>query len=531
MSNKTQLYMPLGLAVTLCLGVLMGLRLGAGNSSDALGSLSSNKVSKLSEILTYIEHEYVDTINRAELEEKAIQTLLQELDPHSYYIPPQDLAAANEPLEGNFEGIGVEFRIQRDTVTIITPIAGGPSAKLGILSGDRIVSVEGENIAGNGITNADVIKLLRGKKGTTVNVEVSRNGIEKFIPFAIERDKIPIYSVDIAYMLNEEIGYVKVSRFARTTYEEFKKATDQLLNQGMKKLVIDLRGNGGGYMDAAVDIIDEMLPENKLIVYTKGKARNRKEYRSTNKGSLQDLEIGILLDESSASASEIVAGAIQDNDRGTIFGRRSFGKGLVQEPSQWPDGSALRLTIARYYTPTGRCIQKPYKDGVKQYYRDYYDRVEKGELMSIDSVDFPDSLKYTTPGGKTVYGGGGIMPDVFIPFDTAGHTYLYSELIYGGVFRQFCFNYADQHRDKISAYKSAPEAIDKFEITPTILTEFFVLAKSKGIEKNESEFASSKDLIKMRLKAEILNTIWNNDGLYPVLHQRDKTISKVLDVL
>ena len=252
MSNKAQLYLPVGLAVTLCLGILMGLRLGAGNPSDGLGSLSSNKVSKLGEILNYIEHEYVDTINRAELEEKAIQTLLQELDPHSYYIPPQDLAAANEPLEGNFEGIGVEFRIQRDTVTIITPIAGGPSAKLGIRSGDRIVSVEGENIAGNGITNADVIKLLRGKKGTTVTVEVSRNGLDKFIPFAIERDKIPIYSVDIAYMLNEEIGYVKVSRFARTTYEEFKKATDKLLNQGMKKLVVDLRGNGGGYMDAAV---------------------------------------------------------------------------------------------------------------------------------------------------------------------------------------------------------------------------------------------------------------------------------------
>ena len=531
MSNKAQLYLPVGLAVTLCLGIFMGLRLGAGNPSDGLGSLSSNKVSKLGEILNYIEHEYVDTINRAELEEKAIQTLLQELDPHSYYIPPQDLAAANEPLEGNFEGIGVEFRIQRDTVTIITPIAGGPSAKLGIRSGDRIVSVEGENIAGNGITNADVIKLLRGKKGTTVTVEVSRNGLDKFIPFAIERDKIPIYSVDIAYMLNEEIGYVKVSRFARTTYEEFKKATDKLLNQGMKKLVVDLRGNGGGYMDAAVDIIDEMLPENKLIVYTQGKARNRKEYKSTATGSLQALEIGILLDESSASASEIVAGAIQDNDRGTIFGRRSFGKGLVQEPSQWPDGSALRLTIARYYTPTGRCIQKPYKDGVKQYYRDYYDRVEKGELMSIDSIDFPDSLKYTTPGGKTVYGGGGIMPDVFIPYDTTGRTYLYRELIYSGVFRQFCFTYADQHRENIGAYKSASEAIAKFEITPAILSQFFTLAKSKGIEKNEEEFDTSKDLIKMRLKAEILNVIWNNDGLYPVLHERDKTISKVLDIL
>ncbi|MBL4625929.1 MAG: S41 family peptidase [Flavobacteriales bacterium] len=531
MSSKSQLYIPLGLAVTLCIGILMGLRLGEGNQSDGLSGFSTKKGGKLNEILTYIEHEYVDTINRAELEEKAIQTLLQELDPHSYYIPPQDLAAANEPLEGNFEGIGVEFRIQRDTVTIITPIAGGPSARLGIVSGDRIVSVEGENIAGNGITNAKVIKLLRGEKGTMVNVEVRRNGVDKLIPFEIERDQIPIYSVDIAYMLNDEIGYVKISRFARTTYEEFKKATESLLNKGMKKLIIDLRGNGGGYMDAAVDIVDEMLPAKKLIVFTQGKARSRKNEYSTKKGALKDIDIGILIDESSASASEIVAGAIQDNDRGIIFGRRSFGKGLVQEPSQWPDGSALRLTIARYYTPTGRCIQKPYKDGVKQYYRDYYDRVKKGELMSIDSIDFPDSLKFTTPAGKTVYGGGGIMPDVFVPYDTTGHTYFYSELIYSGAFRQFGFDYADHHRDELNQYKTASEAVERFYISAPILSEFFALAKSKGVEKNESGYKMSEGLIKMRLKAEILNNIWNNEGLYPVLHKNDKTIARAIEVL
>ena len=531
MSSKTQLYIPLGLAVTLCVGIIMGMRLSGGNQNSNFNSLSTKKGSKLSEILSYIEHEYVDTIDIVQLEEKAIQTLLQELDPHSYYIPPQDLAAANEPLEGNFEGIGVEFRIQRDTVTIITPIAGGPSAKLGIIAGDRIVSVEGENIAGNGITNAKVIKLLRGKKGTTVNVEVRRNGIEKFIPFAIERDNIPIYSVDIAYMLNEDVGYIKISRFARTTYDEFKKGTDKLLNQGMKKLVIDLRGNGGGYMDAAVSIIDEMLSDNKLIVYTQGKARNRKEYKSTNKGSLKNIEIGVLIDEASASASEIVAGAIQDNDRGTILGRRSFGKGLVQEPSQWPDGSALRLTIARYYTPTGRCIQKPYKDGVKQYYRDYYDRMAKGELMSIDSVDFPDSLKFTTPKGKTVYGGGGIMPDVFVPYDTTGQTYLYRELIYGGVFRQFCFNYADQHREELNKAKTAAELINSFVVTAEIISEFFALAETKGIKKIDTEFNLSENLIKTRLKAEIVNHIWSNEGLYPVLNQNDKTVAKALEVL
>ena len=531
MSSKTQLYIPLGLAVTLCIGIVMGLRLGRGNSSEGFRNLSTKKGSKLTEILSYIEHEYVDTINISALEEKAIQTLLQELDPHSYYIPPQDLAAANEPLEGNFEGIGVEFRIQRDTVAIITPIAGGPSAKLGILSGDRIVSVEGDNIAGNGITNAKVIELLRGKKGTTVNVEVKRSGVTKLIPFAIERDKIPIFSVDIAYMLNEDVGYIKISRFARTTYDEFKKGTNELLNQGMKKLVIDLRGNGGGYMDAAVSIIDEMLDGNKLIVYTEGKARNRKEYKSTSTGSLKGVEIGVLIDEASASASEIVAGAIQDNDRGTIFGRRSFGKGLVQEPSQWPDGSALRLTIARYYTPTGRCIQKPYKDGVKQYYRDYYNRIKRGEMMNIDSINFPDSLKFTTPAGKTVYGGGGIMPDVFIPYDTTGHTYLFSELIYGGIFRQFCFDYADQHREELNKFKTATIAVNKFEITPAIVSEFFALAKTKGVEKIDAEFVISQTLIETRLKAEILNHIWSNEGLYPVLNKSDKTIKKVLELL
>ncbi len=531
MQNKTHLYLPLILAVTLCIGVIMGLRLGGTDSTSKFGNISSQKSNKLNEILTYIEYEYVDTIDRAKLEEKAIQTLLQELDPHSYYISPKDLSAANEPLEGNFEGIGVEFRIQRDTITIITPIAGGPSAKLGILAGDRIVSVDKKNIAGNGITNAEVIELLRGKKGTKVNVEIRRNGVERLIPFEIERDQIPIYSVDIGYMITDKVGYVKISRFARTTFDEFKKATDKLLNQGMEKLIIDLRGNGGGYMDAAVDIIDEMLEANKLIVYTKGKARTRREYLSTSTGALKEIEVGVLIDESSASASEIVAGALQDNDRGTIIGRRSFGKGLVQEPSQWPDGSALRLTIARYYTPTGRCIQKPYEDGVKEYYRDYYDRVANGELMSIDSINFPDSLKFTTPKGKTVYGGGGIMPDVFVPYDTTGRSFFFSELIYKGVFRQFGFDYADKNRSELSKYVTSKELINNFTISSDILDEFLALGETKGVPRNEFGYRNSIDLIKMRLKAEIINHIWNNEGLYPILHTQDKTIAKAIEEL
>mgnify|MGYP006197361387 CR=1 FL=1 len=531
--SKTKLYLPVVLSLVLCFGILMGAKINRGTSSSGagFGNTSAGKYSKLTEILSYIEHEYVDSVNRVDLEEKAIQTLLQELDPHSYYIPPQDLAAMNEPLEGNFEGIGVEFRIQKDTVTVITPTEGGPSSKLGIMPGDRIVKVNGELIAGIGINNREVMDLLRGKRGTTVKVSIKRKDRKDLLDFEIERDKIPIYSVDVAYMLTENAGYIKISRFAKTTYDEFMDAVSKLKAKGMEKLVIDLRGNGGGYMDAAVNIIDELMDKGQLIVYTEGKARPRRNYYSSKKGQLKDTQITVLIDESSASASEIVAGAIQDNDRGTVIGRRSFGKGLVQEPSEWPDGSALRLTIARYYTPTGRCIQKPYEEGVKKYYQEYYERIEKGELQNSDSINFPDSLKFTTPKGKIVYGGGGIMPDIFVPYDTTGRSYYFSDLIYSGIFRQFAFDYADTHREELVKYQSFSELNKLFQIDQQLYDEFIAYGEAKGVKKDAYGIKVSEELIKNRLKANIVNHIWNNDGFYPIIHEQDNIIKTALKVI
>ncbi|RMG76128.1 MAG: S41 family peptidase, partial [Bacteroidetes bacterium] len=434
-------------------------------------------------MINYIKEEYVDSVNVKELEEKTIQYLLQELDPHSYYIPAKDLQSMNEPIEGEFEGIGIEFRIINDTVVVINPIGGGPSEKVGIMPGDRIVSVNDSIIAGTGITNRDIMNLLRGKKGTEVKVGIKRNGSDEILSFNIVRDKIPINSIEAAYMIDDETGYIKLSRFSRTSHEEFVNAAEKLLEQGMKKLIFDLTGNGGGLLEAAVDIADEFLPDKTLIVYTEGKARPRRSYYATSKGILEDIPVAVLIDEGSASASEIVAGAIQDNDRGIIIGRRSFGKGLVQEPSTWPDGSAIRLTIARYYTPTGRSIQRPYDKGVEKYHEDYYNRLNNGELITPDSIHFPDSLKYTTPKGKTVYGGGGIMPDIFVPIDTAHRTFYLSDLIYKGVIRQYAFDKIDKNRREwISKYPNIQVFKNNYLISDKELKEFIKYAENKGVK-------------------------------------------------
>ena len=370
---------------------------------------------KFASALQIINFAYVDTVFEPDLVEKAIISTLKELDPHSQYISKQDLQKANEPLTGNFEGIGISFQIYKDTLLVISSIPGGPSEKLGILAGDKIVKINNQNICGSFLDNNYVFKRLRGKKGTTVEVSILRKGRKNFIDYAIIRDKIPINSIDAAFMASPDIGYIKLNRFSRTTMDEFRKSNGELKDQGMQKLILDLRGNSGGYLDVAIDLSDEFLNSGKLVVYTKGTSSPKRKYKSSFRGEFEDGKLVILIDEGSASASEIVAGAIQDWDRGIVVGRRSFGKGLVQRPYYLPDSSVIRLTIARYYTPTGRCIQKSYGEGYDQYYKDLSKRLDGGEFTSEKNIDFPDSLKYFTPNNRLVYGGGGIMPDVFVP--------------------------------------------------------------------------------------------------------------------
>ena len=430
MNNRIRIFLPLIIALAVVGGILIGkqMRQPLPGNNKFLFSFKQNQFSKINDIINLINDEYVDTVNDKELVESAIKAMLENLDPHSTYIPAEDLKAYTEPLEGGFDGIGIEFHIQNDTIMVVAAVSGGPSEQLGIQSGDRIVAVEGKSVASIGIRNEDVLRMLRGKSGTKVNISVLRKGVDKIVDYEITRDKIPINSLDASYMITDNIGYIRISQFGQHTYEEYQGAFMQLTEKGMTKLILDLRDNPGGYLQTAVKIADEFLPENKLIVYTKGKSRPHENYLASSRGLFQEGEMVVLIDEGSASASEIVAGALQDWDRATIIGRRSFGKGLVQEQNSLPDGSALRLTIARYYTPTGRSIQKPYAEGYGEYVKELFERRAHGELEFADSIHFADSLKFTTPGGKTVYGGGGIMPDIFVPLDTSFVSTFYSEV-------------------------------------------------------------------------------------------------------
>ncbi|MGZ3867182.1 MAG: S41 family peptidase, partial [Bacteroidia bacterium] len=451
---------------------------------------------KINNILDFIEQNYVDTINRNKLEEKTLIAMLNQLDPHSEYIPAADLEHINEPLQGNFDGIGVDYNVVNDTLCVVHPIPGGPSEKVGIQSGDRIIKVDGKNISGVKITNKKIYEALRGKKGTKVIVSVMRGGSKSLIDFTITRGEIPIYSVEVAYMATPDVGYIKISRFAAATYEEFRKAFNSLAKSGMKKLVIDLRNNGGGYLNAAVDICDEFLSKGMKIVYTKGKASAQKTYFATEKGSFENAPLAVLIDEGSASASEIVSGALQDNDRAVIIGRRSFGKGLVQEQIEIPDGSAIRLTIARYYTPSGRCIQKPYSKGLEAYYSEEFDRYDNGEMLSADSIHFADSLKFKTAGGKTVYGGGGIMPDIFVSADTSHNSLYFNKLFAKNILNSFTLEYYDKNRSLLSSnYKSFDDFKKKFEISADDIKSFIAKGEAEGVKFNEEQFNKSKDEI------------------------------------
>lgn len=523
--NKLIIYYPLMLAFMLVFGIYLGTFFSDEGSRSFLPTRNSSNADKITQIISFIDREYVDTVAKNQMIEKAISSILEDLDPHSYYISAEEMAGYTEPLEGNFEGIGVEFLIQDDTVRVVAALDGGPSQELGIQAGDKIINVDNENIAGVEIKNDGVISRLKGEGGTIVKVDILRN--DKIIPFEITRGTIPINSVATAQIIDNTIGYIKISRFARTTYEEFAQSAAMLKEKGMKEMVIDLRGNGGGYLTAAVQITEEFLQKGQLIVYTEGKSSPKKSYFASKKGEYSDLPLAILIDQGSASASEILAGAIQDNDRGTIVGRRSFGKGLVQEHMSLPDNSALRLTVARYYTPSGRSIQKPYGADI-DYEADYENRFETGELVSADSVHFPDSLQYVTPGGRIVYGGGGIMPDIFVSLDTAGASEYLSIVSYRGILNQFGFDYADSHRSDLENFKDYKEYEKRFDIDQNVFESFITYAENKGVTPDQSGIKLSKEVLKLRIKAYIARNIWGNDGFYAIMTDDDKVIREAL---
>ncbi len=528
---KFYVYLPILFSLLLILGIYIGSTFHLNRKDGNNASEGTVGSSKLDEILKFVTEQYVDTIQPNKLVDKTIISMLQNLDPHSAYISADELAETNAPLQGNFEGIGVEFNIVKDTVCVVAVIPGGPSEKVGVLAGDKVILVDGKKIAGIKINNKTVMSKLKGKGGTKVKVSMIRRGQPQLIEFTITRGTIPIYSIDAAYMVNAKTGYIKVARFAESTYKEYMAAFKKLQELGMQQLIIDLRGNGGGYLNTAVSLADEFLSNGKEIVYTLGRARPRKDYKATSAGEFENGKLIVLIDDGSASASEILSGALQDNDRATIVGRRSFGKGLVQEQSEFTDGSAIRLTIARYYTPTGRCIQKSYSKGLDAYYEEEYKRYSSGELENADSMKVADSLKFKTPGGKVVYSGGGITPDVFVPIDTAGNTHYLGEALYSGVLNEFSFDYADKNRSKLKAYKTPQNYNKSFEVTDELLNEFIEFAAKNKIKRNDKQIKTSSVIIKNEIKALIARSIWNNEGYYPIIQEQDNVLKKAIELM
>lgn len=531
-NRRKYTYLPIAFALVLAIGILTGYYMMRSSFiQNHVFSKGMQGKSTLSELIQFIDNNYVDSVNTRKLNEEAITGMLLSLDPHSVYIPASDFADANDPLMGNFEGIGIQFRIERDTVMVVNTIPGGPSEKVGLLAGDRIVKVEGKNIAGIKLENDKVMKLLKGPKNTKVTVSIFRRGLKKLIDFTITRGLIPTWSIDISYAVNAEVGYIKLSKFSATTADELREALADLKGKGVRKLILDLRGNSGGYLSEAISVSDEFLPDDKLIVYTQGLHRPKQIAKSTSEGIWDNLPVVVLIDEGSASASEIVSGAIQDNDRGTIIGRRSFGKGLVQEQVGLSDGSALRLTVARYYTPTGRSIQKPYTKGAEEYYMEYYHRMTDGELENADSIKMNDSLKFKTPGGKTVYGGGGIMPDIFIPLERNAKLKFYNESVNKGILYQFAFDYTDSNRAKLGVYKDASQFDKMFVVNAGLYTEYIAYAAKNGITYPAAETASSQQKVSELMKSYIARNLFDAKGFYPIFLRTDNAFIKAMEIL
>ena len=516
---------------TIGLGLFLAIFLIGPVYTQAQNEVQENQV-KFARLLRLVDGYYVDSADVNDLTEKAIVHLLEELDPHSTYISKEEVDKMNEPLKGNFEGIGISFNIYKDTLMVTTVIAEGPSEKVGLLAGDRIIEVDGKNIAGIGLKNSDVFDLLRGEKGSKVDLSIARKGEANPLEFTIERDKIPIYSLDASYMLDETTGYIKLNKFSATTTDEFLSAMSDLKQEGIQNLVLDLRNNGGGYLKSAIELADQFLTDDQLIVYTDGTNDPKRDYKATAKGSFEDGKVVVLVNEGSASASEIVSGAVQDWDRGVIIGRRSFGKGLVQKPFFLNDGSMIRLTTAHYYTPSGRCIQKPYEEGISEYRKDYANRISNGEMFNADSIHFDDELKHKTlVNGRNVYGGGGVMPDIFVPMDTSSHYAYINNLRRKRVTYNFVLDYVDLHReDMAKQYPDFDRFNDKFEITEENIEQIVAIGIEEGIEKDEESLSYLKDELKRELKALIARDVYSRNDMYKILNEDDDAILKALEV-
>jgi len=487
---------------------------------------------KLMEVMDKVSRYYVDSLDEGKFVENTIEQMLHELDPHSAYITAEELKEISEQLSGEFEGIGVSFNILEDTIFIVGTIQGGPSERVGILAGDRIIEVDGENVAGIGITTAGVQKRLKGEKGTQVDVKVLRKSTEKVMDFTIVRDKIPVFSLDASYMVNDDIGYIKLSRFSQTTADEFEEALKELQASGMENLILDLSGNGGGYLRIAIELADHFLTGGRRIVYTEGDKVQRRDYKATARGLFEDGRLVIMIDENSASASEIVSGAVQEWDRGVIVGRRSFGKGLVQQPFRLNDGSEMRLTIARYYTPTGRLIQKSYEEGYEDYTRDIVNRFNSGELISKDSILFPEADKYKTlVKGRTIYGGGGIMPDYFVPFDTTSFSEYYRQLISLGVFNRFVLGFVDENRPALERkYRNFNAFRQKFN-PGEYMDELISFAEQEGVTFNEADWELSGDRIALLFKAYVARDLWETGNFFEIYNESDPIYHKAKEIL
>lgn len=519
-------YLPFLYALVLAGGVVLGYVI----NSITVGKqpLLNNRYDKIEDVLNYIQYKYVDTINRSQLVDKTIDKMLSSLDPHTVYIPAKEVDEVNEPLEGNFEGVGIEFFIVQDTITVVTAISGGPAENVGIKAGDRIIKINDSIVAGIKIKEGEVKQKLRGPKGTTVKVAIMRAGVKNLLPFEITRGKIPLYSIDAAYMATPDIGYIRISTFSANTHQEFVEKLAALQARGMKKLIIDLRGNPGGYLQAATSIADELISGNKLLVYTKGKAYERQDYLASKAGMFETGPLCVLIDQGSASASEILSGAIQDWDRGTIIGRTSFGKGLVQEQYELKDGSALRLTVARYYTPSGRCIQRPYNNGTDEYYNEVYERYMKGEFLHEDTIN-GDTTVYHTASGRRVYGGGGIRPDIFVPIDTsAENEYFYTIRSF---VPEFVYKYSSEHPDLLEKFKSVEDFKKNFTLSNEVMNDFYKYAENAGLKRSAVRQGEADERLRLSLEAFLAKQRWRMDGYYYIMNEKDNVVEKAEKVL
>ena len=530
MKNNNTRFIPFLLAICLIAGIAIGTFYANHFSGNKLGIINTSS-NKLNALLRIINDQYVDTVNMGELVEEAMPQILSELDPHSSYIPAKDLEAVNADLKGSFSGIGIQFTIQNDTIHVNSVIQGGPSEKVGLMAGDRIVEVDDSAFVGKIVTNSEAMKRLKGEKGSKVKLGVYRPGEKDLLHFTVIRGNIPVKSIDAAYMINEKVGYIKVNKFGETTYPELLIALAKLNQKNCEGLIVDLRGNTGGYMAAAIQMVNEFLPNNRLIVYTQGRRSPREDYNSNGTGSNQKMPLVVLVDEGSASASEIFAGAIQDNDRGTIVGRRSFGKGLVQQPIEFSDGSAIRLTIARYYTPSGRCIQKPYEKGKESEYElDLLTRYEHGEFFSADSIKQDETEVYHTRLGRPVYGGGGIMPDIFVPQDTTGMTSYFRMAANRGLIIRYTFDYTDQNRSTLQKYDT-PEKMEAYLKGQNLLNKFAAWAEKKGLKRRNNLMMKSRRLFEMSLYGNIIYNMLGMEAYVEYLNESDKTVLKAVEIL